>query len=114
MLFAGYLPKEEDIQFIRWLYRKRHLSSNIILRASVNVADFRLERKLRYEHAKLKTRGQLRNRTRYALATPTAAGSDPVVRCTIDEKRSRSMDDPCHDFLNRKLTNQLYHQPKDQ
>ena len=47
LLFAGELPDEEDNQFIRWVYRKRHLSSVSALRASADVADVRLERKLR-------------------------------------------------------------------
>ena len=103
VLFAGEFPKEEDNTFIRWVYRTRHLSSVPSLKASVSVADVRLERKLRYEYVKLKARGQLRTRTRYASATPVATGSDPKVRSnpllptTFGGKHSRSMEDPCHD-----------------
>ena len=62
------------------------------LEASADVADVRLKRKIRYIHAKLKARGQLRNGKRYASATPVAAVFDPVVRSnrlsptTIGEK----------------------------
>ena len=64
------------------MYRTRHLSSVLSLRASASVADVRLERKLRYEYAKLKARGQLSTRTRYASATPVATGSDPKLHAT--------------------------------
>ena len=43
LLFAGELTEEEDNQFIRWVYRKRNLSSVPALRASADVADVRLE-----------------------------------------------------------------------
>ena len=101
--FAGELPEEEDNQFICWVYRTRHLSSVLSLRASASVADVRLERKLRYEYAKLKARGQLSTRTRYASATPVATGSDPKARSnplpptTNGEKLSRSQGDPGQD-----------------
>ena len=103
LLFAGALPDLDDNQFIRWVYHKRHLSSISALRRRANVADVHLERKIWYEYAKLKERGQLRNRTRYTSATLVAAGSDhvlwsvPIPHTTIGEKSSRSMDDTCHD-----------------
>ena len=73
------------------------------LRASVNVADVRLERKLRYGYAKLNARGQLRNRTRYASATTVAASAGPTVTdntpvdTTNGGKRPQSRDDTGHD-----------------
>ena len=84
--------------------RKRHLSSMTALRESADVDDVRLERKLWYEYAKLKTRGQLRNRTRFASATPLSACSDPLVRSnplrptTICEKRPQAQGDLSHDI----------------
>ena len=103
LLFAGESPDDEDNAFVRWVHRKRHLTSMFALRASANVADVRLERKLRYDYAKLKARGQLRTRTRYAPAVPTevsagqAAPSYPPASTTMGEKRLRSQDDPCRD-----------------
>ena len=66
LLSAGETEDEEDNDFIRWVHRTHRLSSMYALRASVSVADVRLKRKLQYDYAKLKARGQLRNRTRYA------------------------------------------------
>ena len=64
LLFAGETTDEEDNDFVLWVHRTRRLSSTCALRASANVADVRLERKFRYDYAKLTARGQLRNRTR--------------------------------------------------
>ena len=67
------------------------------------MADVRLERKLRYDCAKLKARGQLRNRTRYASATTVAASAGPTVTnnppvdTTSGEKWPRSRDEAGHD-----------------
>uniref|UniRef100_A0AAV1UT00 Uncharacterized protein n=1 Tax=Peronospora matthiolae TaxID=2874970 RepID=A0AAV1UT00_9STRA len=58
---------------------------------------------LRYDYAKLKARGQLRKRTRYALATKVAASSDqsvannPPTRTTSGGERPRPRDDHGHD-----------------
>ena len=76
----------------------------ISLIASANVADVRLERKLRYDYAKIKASGQLLARTRYSPAVPIevsigeAAPSYPPASTTMGEKRLRSQDGPCHDF----------------
>ena len=53
-LGKGDLAAEGDNAFIRSVHRARHLSSMVSLRASENLADVRLERKLRYNFAKLK------------------------------------------------------------
>ena len=58
LLFAGETADEEDNDFIRWVHRTCRLSSMYALRSSVSVADVRLERKLRYDYAKLTARGQ--------------------------------------------------------
>ena len=103
LLFPGETQDEEDSAFVRWVHRVRRLSSMYSLRASADLADVRLERKLRYDYAKLKARGQLRMRRRYASATPVAASSgqpeaqDPPTYTTIGVKRTWSHDDPVPD-----------------
>ena len=64
------MEDEDNNEFIRWAHRARHLSSMLVLRDSVSVADVLLEHKIRYEYAKLKAKGNLRSRpVRYAPAS---------------------------------------------
>uniref|UniRef100_A0AAV1UC75 Uncharacterized protein n=1 Tax=Peronospora matthiolae TaxID=2874970 RepID=A0AAV1UC75_9STRA len=71
--------------------------------ASAHAADVRLERKLRCNYAKLKARGQLRKRMRYASATKVDASAgqlvanSPQTRTTSGGERPRSRYNHGHD-----------------
>ena len=96
------LVSEEDNAFIRWVNKSRRLSSINALRTSADKAGVRLERKLRYDFAKLRTKGQLQGMlgTRYTAAVPIAASPhrasvvDPPADPITGEKRERSQIDP--------------------
>ena len=72
LLAPGEDECEEDNELIRWVHRARRLSSIMALRASANDADVFLERKLRFEYAKLKAKGNRRSQTvRYSPVVQT-------------------------------------------
>uniref|UniRef100_M4C2D5 Uncharacterized protein n=1 Tax=Hyaloperonospora arabidopsidis (strain Emoy2) TaxID=559515 RepID=M4C2D5_HYAAE len=75
LLDVGELASEVDNAFICWVHKPRRLGSINSLRPSADKADVRLERKLRYDFAKLRAKGQMRAmfRTRYAAAVPITA-----------------------------------------
>ncbi|CAI5702380.1 unnamed protein product [Peronospora effusa] len=116
LLFAGETEGDEDTAFSRWAHYARRLSSMWALRASADVADIRLERKMRYDYAKLKARGKLKSqRTHYApaaqqpnvSATPVTASPrqaeavNPPTPTITGEKRQRQQADPAHDAQKR-------------
>ena len=59
LIDARELAYEEDNAFIGWVHKARRLSSINALRASADKADVRLERKLRYEFAKVRAKSEL-------------------------------------------------------
>uniref|UniRef100_A0AAV1UKF2 Uncharacterized protein n=1 Tax=Peronospora matthiolae TaxID=2874970 RepID=A0AAV1UKF2_9STRA len=103
LLLAGETVSEEDDAFVHWVHYVRRLSNIFALRASAHAANVRLECKLRYDYAKIKARGRLRKRTRYASATKVAASAgqyvanNPPTRTTSGGERLRPRDDHGHD-----------------
>ena len=75
VLHPGEDIEEDDRMFIRWAHRARRLSSMNALRASAAVVNVRLERKLRFDFAKLKARGQLKRLYLNRYAEPTVPTS---------------------------------------
>uniref|UniRef100_A0AAV1UEQ8 Uncharacterized protein n=1 Tax=Peronospora matthiolae TaxID=2874970 RepID=A0AAV1UEQ8_9STRA len=103
LLLAGETVSEEDDAFVHWVHYVRRLINIFALKASAHAADVRLERKLRYNYAKLNTRDHLRKRTRYASATKVAASAgqsvanNPPTRTTSGGERTRARFDHGHD-----------------
>ena len=64
--------------FTRWAYRASRLPSMSALRSSASKADVQLERKMCYEFAKLKGKGQLRVLYRTQYTKPVAGQATTV------------------------------------
>jgi hypothetical protein len=56
VLLAGETAQEDDVLFRNWVERARQLPSLDALRASFSEVDVRLERRLLFEYAKVKTK----------------------------------------------------------
>ena len=78
VLYPGESGAEDDSTLTRWAHRARRLPSMSALRSSASKADVRLERKLRYEFAKLKAEGQPRSLYRTQYAKPAAGPTTTV------------------------------------
>ena len=115
LLAPGEDECKEDNESIRDVHRAR-LSIIMPLRASANAADARLERKLRFNNAKLKAKGKLQSQTvRYApvmqhesaAATSLATSSrrdlhvSSSIPASIGGKRQWSQADPERDVRKR-------------
>ena len=61
VLYPGESEAEDDNKFTRWAHRAIRLPSMSALRSSASKNEVRIERKLRYEFDRLKTKGQLRS-----------------------------------------------------
>ena len=86
LLALGENECEEDNEFIRWVHRARHLSSMIALWSSASAADVRLERKLRYEYAKLKAKGKVQTTpTRHAPIEQHVSASATAISTSLGQ-----------------------------
>ena len=95
VLYPGNSEAENDNTFTRWSYRARRLPSMNALRASASKADVRLERKLRYEFAKLKAKGQLRSLYRTQYAKPVVGQTTTVSTVQAVAGHSVLVSEPC-------------------
>uniref|UniRef100_A0AAV1UTL3 Uncharacterized protein n=1 Tax=Peronospora matthiolae TaxID=2874970 RepID=A0AAV1UTL3_9STRA len=81
VLFPGETEAGNDVVFTRWVHRYHHLPRLWNLQDSTSLANVRLERKLRFDFATQKAKGQLRSfyRTRYAAAATYPHSSVPAA-----------------------------------
>nr|CCA27704.1 conserved hypothetical protein [Albugo laibachii Nc14] len=90
VLFLGETDVDEDEHFIRWVHRTHHLRDVRSLPASSDVADIRLERKLRYEFAKFRAKRHSRFLKRHQSAELAHAGQPSSAMAAV------AATGPCH------------------
>ena len=85
VLFPSETLRENEHAFEKWVHQVQHLHNIDRLRAAKDPGDARLERKLRFDFAKLKAKGQLRSAYMPDNeGVPIERVSTSVVRATID------------------------------
>nr|CCA21033.1 conserved hypothetical protein [Albugo laibachii Nc14] len=97
LLFAGETDAGEDNHFIRWVHRTHHLRDVMSLRASSDVADTRLERKLRYDFANFRAKRHSRFLEQIQSAELSHAGQHSSATAAVAATGiCRTMaEDPC-------------------
>ena len=94
-LDEGELSAEDDNAFIRWLHKFGRLSRMTALSATSDKADVHLERKLRYDYAKLKSKGQLRAAFRSRYAPDMLVVASPHQISVVDQPAAPITSEKC-------------------
>ena len=93
ILFPNETLWENEHAFEKWVHRVRRLHNIDRLRASKDLGDVRLERKLRFDFAKLKAKGQLRSTFMPDNeGVPIERVSTSVARTTMDRGYAKAVD----------------------
>ena len=93
VLFPNETSRENEHAFEKWVHRVRRLHNIDRLRASKDPGDVRLERKIRFDFAKLKAKGQLRSAFMPDNeGVPIERVSTSVARTTMDRGYTRAAD----------------------
>ena len=95
VLFSNETRTENEVSFEKLVHRARKLRNIWNIRESAGRGDVRLERKLSFDFAKLKAKGQLRSAFMpQNEERPSRYFSASVDRTTKDRSRTEALDPP--------------------